>query len=617
MNHIRTYKILFTLVMLPILALIIKSCASPGPLSGGEKDIDPPVFIGSDPVMYSRNVEPRKVFMEFDEFLVFTELNQNLLISPPLSEDPEIKLRGKKVLIKNHKDLVLDSNTTYTYYFGNAICDLHESNPVENFEFVFSTGPTLDSLSIRGQVLNSRFLNPEESVYVCLYKMFMNDTIPFDSLPYFVRPYYVARTNEFGDYQLNNLRRDHYLIFAVKDMNSNYFFDMPNEEIAFLDSLILPQDVFDYIHDTIPIDTSNYLLMDSLWENHASSVIKDPIHLFMFSQDDSIPKLLETKVVEHQKIDFYFKFPIRDSIHINLLNDSISLPWYKEEYSTNKDTLTLWLTRIPHDSLKIEIKVDTIQADTLNFLVRPILAEKKTVRKSRKKKTSKKEKKEKVVIKFKSNLKKSLAYYQDINIIFETPLKYANFENVVLQEDSIIVKPEMVFTDSIKRGLNIHYNWKQATKYQLIIPSEALIDIFGLENDSIVYGFTTSSDDDYGNFLLDLDFDSTITFPVVISLLKGEGEKEIILQQHRITSDTLLSLQHIPDGEYLIKALEDFNDNGLWNTGHYGNDLLPETVYYFQKNISVKAGWDIEDNWNVNMKDRKRPSKAEKKKKEK
>ena len=312
----KTYKTILFIITLPVIALILRSCASPGPLSGGEKDIDPPVFLGSDPPKFSRNTMPKKVVMEFDEFLVLNELNQNLLISPPLNEDPDIKLKGRKVLIKNHKDLVFDTNTTYTYYFGNAICDLHETNPIENFEYVFSTGSSLDSLSIRGKVLNSRYLNPEESVYVCLYKMGMNDTIPFDSLPYFVRPYYVARTNKLGEYQLNNLRKDEYLAFAVKDMNSNYYFDMPNEEIAFIDSMLIPQEVFDFIPDTIPIDTSDYYLMDSLWKNHSYSIVKDPVDLFMFVQDDSIPRLMETKVTEHQKIDFFFKFPIHDSIHM-------------------------------------------------------------------------------------------------------------------------------------------------------------------------------------------------------------------------------------------------------------------------------------------------------------
>jgi len=614
MSFLKSYKKLAFILALPILALIVKSCASPGPLTGGEKDIDPPIFMASDPPLFSRNTKPRKIFLEFDEFLVLEELTNNLLISPPLNEDPDVKLRGRKVVIKNHKDLVFEENTTYTYFFGDAIRDLHESNPIKNFEYVFSTGPTLDSLSIRGEIVDAQYLTPEEDVYICLYKKNMNDTIPFDSLPYFVRPYYVARTDELGEFQLNNLRYDDYLIFAVQDMNSNYYFDMPNEKIAFLDSLIIPQDVFDFIPDSVPIDTSDSHLMDSLWKNHSISVVKTPLDLFLFSQDDSIPKLLETKVTEHRKIDFFFKFPIRDSIQFKLLNDSLKMPWYKQEFSKNHDTISLWLTRIPHDSLTIQIQYDTIQADTLEFMVRPKIAEKQKSRRFKKKEKGKKKKKEKNVIKYSSSATSSLAYYKNIILTFETPLKYANFEYAVLLEDSTTVSPKIFFTDSIHRKIEIDYEWKQDTKYNFVLPKEALMDIFDVDNDSIILSFTTSNDDNYSNIILDIKCDSNQYFPLVISLVKGEADKEKSIQQHRITSDTLLTIPYVTEGEYLIKALEDFNDNGKWNTGHYGKKLAPETTYYFPKRLSTKAGWDNEEAWQLKAKHKKRPILSEKQK---
>lgn len=607
MNISGSYKKIAFILSLPIIALIVKSCASPGPLSGGEKDIDPPIFMASDPPQFSKNTQPKKIFLEFDEFLVLEDLNSNLLFSPPLNEEPDIKLKGRKVVIKNHKDLILDENTTYTYYFGNAICDLHESNPITNFEYVFSTGPTLDSLSVRGTLLNAQYLTAEEGVYVCLYKNHINDTISFDSLPYFVKPYYVARTNELGEYQLNNLRKDDYLIFAVQDMNSNYYFDMPNEKIAFLDSLTSPQDVYDFIPDSIPINTEYKELMDSLWKYHSVSVIQTPVDLFLFLQDDSIPKLLETKVTEHKKIDFYFKFPIRDSIHFKLLNDSTDMPWHKKEFSKNKDTLTLWLTRIPHDSLFIQYQIDTIQADTLEMMVRPKLAKKPKKKRFRSKDKGEKKKEEKKVLEYTTNIKNSLAYYQNIKIAFETPLKYANFEYAILIEDSVAVESNIYFSDSIHRKISIEYPWQQETKYKLVLPQESLIDIFNLENDSIIFNFTTTSDDDYSKIILNLSFDSCQFFPLLISLVKGDADKEKIIQQHRIMGDTLLSIHHVSEGDYMIKAMEDFNDNGHWNTGHYGKKLAPETIYYYQKRLTTKAGWDNEEKWHLTISDRIRP----------
>lgn len=607
--------ILFAFV---ILALLLQYCASPGPLKGGPKDEDPPVFLGSDPVKFSKNQKPGKIWLEFDEFLVLKDINQNMIVSPPLNEKPEVKLKGKKVLVKNDRNIIWEENTTYTYFFGDAICDLHEENPYHNFEYVFSTGPDIDSLSIRGKVLQARFLTPEESVFVALYKRGMNDSIPFDSLPYYVRPYYIAKTNELGEYQLNNLRYDEYMLFAVKDVNSNYYFDLPNEEIAFLDSLVFPQEVFEYIPDTIPVIPEDTAMMDSLWQYHSYTMVQNPVDVFMFLQDDSIPRLLETNVTLNKKIDFFFRYPYKDSLKIELINDSLASDWYIKEFSKYKDTLTLWFKEIPNDTLEIKLTIDTIQADTLEFIVQENVKQKDTKRKKRrrKKEESKQQKEEKPTIGYSSNVKTNHHFYKPIIISFETPLTYANFENAELVEDSIIVEPKYTFTDSLKRHLKIEYNWKEATPYKFTIPQEALRDLFDIPNDSINLNFTTTSIDSYGNISLNMAFDSLFKAPMLIELVQGENEKEKVVRQYSIWNDTILQIQNVPEGEYFLKAIEDLNNDKRWNSGNFGESLQPEQVFFFPMPVSVKAGWDIEDKWEILLTDRQKPEKPKKEKKE-
>lgn len=598
--------------------MLLQYCASPGPLKGGPKDEDPPVFLGSDPVKFSTNQKPGKIYMEFDEFLDLENVNQNLIVSPPLNEKPEIKLKGKKVLVKNDKNVEWEENTTYTYFFGDAICDLHESNPIHNFEFVFSTGPQIDSLSIRGKILGAQFLQAEESVYVALYKKGMNDTIPFDSLPYLVRPYYIARTNDLGEYQLNNIRYDEYMMFAIKDVNNNYFFDLPNEEIAFLDSLVFPQEIFEYIPDTIPVNPNDTALMDSLWKHHSYTMVKNPVDLFMYLQADSIPLLLETDVTPERKIDFYFRYPYHDSLNIKLINDSTIEDWYVKEFSRYKDTMTLWLKEIPNDTLEIQLTIDTIQADTLQFVVKEASkkGDNRRKRKHRKKEGDKKAKEEKVVIKYKSNVKKSLDFFNPLKIDFETPLVYTNLENAVLIEDSVEVDPKYTFLDSLHRHLKVEYNWKEGTSYQFIIPQDALRDIFDIANDSIIKKFTTSLTEDYGNIALNLQFDSLFKAPMLIELVQGEAEKEKVIRQYSVWTDTLLQMPNIPEGDYYLKATEDRNNDKRWNSGDFSKKLQPEQVFYFHLPISIKADWDVEDQWNIQYTDRKRPEKPKKKKSE-
>jgi len=604
---------LFSLV---ILSFLLQYCASPGPLKGGPKDEDPPVFLGSEPVKFSTNQKPRKIIMEFDEFLVLENINQNLIISPPLNEDPDVKLKGKKVLVKNDKDVEWEENTTYTYFFGDAICDLHEKNPYHNFEFVFSTGPEIDSLSIRGKILEARYLSPEESVFVALYKKGMNDTIPLDSLPYFVRPYYIARTDNLGEYSLNNIRYDEYMMFAIKDVNNNYYFDLPNEEIAFLDSLVYPQEIFEYIPDTIPVFPGDTALMDSLWKYHSYTMVKNPVDLFMFLQADSIPRLLETNVTLERKIDFYFQYPFHDSLIIKLINDTLAKDWYVKEFSRYKDTMTLWLKDIPNDTLEIQLSIDTIQADTLEFVVKeePKEKEVRPKRKRRQNKENNEEKTEKEVIKYQNNLKTPFDFFKSLKINFETPLIYYNLDNVVLIEDSVEVQAQYTFLDSLHRHLKIDYDWKEGTPYQFIIPQDALRDMFDVGNDSIKLNFTTTTPDNYGNIALNIQLDSLLKTPMLIELVQGEAEKEKILKQYSIWSDSLLQIKNIPEGNYYLKAIEDRNDDQRWNSGNYGEKLQPEQVFYFPLPISIKASWDVEDDWEIKFSDRKRPEKPKKKK---
>ena len=116
------------------------------------------------------------------------------------------KIRGKSLIIEPENEL--KQNTTYTIFFGDAIKDITEKNPLLDFQYVFATGATLDSLTIKGKVLDAFTLQPEvEEVFVMLY-LDINDTIPFDSIPYFSRPYYIAKTDEEGNFQLKNLKND-------------------------------------------------------------------------------------------------------------------------------------------------------------------------------------------------------------------------------------------------------------------------------------------------------------------------------------------------------------------------------------------------------------------------
>jgi len=210
------------------ISIIFYSCAQVVPLTGGDKAVTPPKVVSSSPENKSVNFHEKMIVIKFDEFIQLKNLSQQLIISPVMDEVPKITVKGKELIIKIESDL--EENTTYNFNFGQAIVDLHESNPLPNFKYVFSTGAILDSLTYSGKVADAFDLDPVEKVNVMLYKDLE------DSIPLISQPYYLALTDKSGNYSLSNLAAGTYRVFALKDINYNYIFDLPQEKIAFKSS---------------------------------------------------------------------------------------------------------------------------------------------------------------------------------------------------------------------------------------------------------------------------------------------------------------------------------------------------------------------------------------------
>ncbi len=585
-----------------VLLLIVISCANPVAPTGGPKDETPPVFLGSNPVNKARNFNTDKVDLTFDEFVVLKDLNKQLLISPPIEKKLDVKTKGKGFRINFPKDEVLAENTTYTIYFGDAVVDLHENNPLSNFQYVFSTGKDIDSLSIRGRVVSAEYLLPEEGVYVSLY-LNNNDTLSLDELPLKVRPYYVSKTNSEGYFEINNIKNDSYLIFAVRDVNSNYFNDMPNEAIAFADTLVFPEEVFDYIPDSIPVDTSNVALMDSLWANYAVKITKDTHTLLLFDPQDSVQKVMKNELTDNNHLHIEFKYPQKVPIQIDVLNaDAMTAhPVYIEEYSPNRDSLDLWFLKPFADTVQLRIVVDTLKADTIAVLLNAPAPAKATA--TRRGKPSQGRKAVKApAISYTSNLKQGFPFFSKGNIVFKTPIQLANFENSTLMEDTLSVPFKIEFTDSIKRKLRIDYPWKQGVNYRFEIPDQALTDIYGIQNDSIVANFKVSEESNYGNLMIDIRLPEKSTSPWLVQLIKGSEDKEQIIRTESIQKSAKVVFANLAPDKYRIKILEDRDNNKRWSSGDYRKKILPEKVFYFPKTIEIKAGWKVEDEWTVNYK---------------
>ncbi len=306
-------------------SVIMGSCAQLGTPGGGDKDTTAPT------INRAESSENRQVFFEkqdiiltFDEWIKVQNAANEIFVSPPLDYPPVVKERGKKVTFEFNEKETLRENTTYQINFGKAIKDITEGNPTENIVFLFSTGAVLDSLTIKGKVLDELTGKPLADIMVQLYDN-LSDT-SFTTL----KPTYLARTQKDGSFRLDNLRADTFQIFALEDLNVSYTYDDISERVAYIDSLVVL---------TALSDTSGITL--ELFDE------EDPTRLIQVTQD------------KKGLIKCLYQSTPNDIELIYLASDSII--FYNE---TDGDTIRIWHNDIKNDSSYFLIKygetIDTI-----------------------------------------------------------------------------------------------------------------------------------------------------------------------------------------------------------------------------------------------------------------
>ena len=173
-------------------------CAQITPLTGGKKDATPPKALTYYPKNASLNFNSKVIEIQFNEYISLKDIVNQFIITPQTKEIPDIQAFGKKLKIVFNETLL--PNTTYKLAFGNAISDLNESNTIQNFEYIFSTGETIDSLKLSGKVISALDMQPVSKILIGLYERDAEDSIVYKQ-----KPLYISKTNEAGEFKFNYL----------------------------------------------------------------------------------------------------------------------------------------------------------------------------------------------------------------------------------------------------------------------------------------------------------------------------------------------------------------------------------------------------------------------------
>ena len=572
------------------------SCANIGNPNGGPIDKTPPIFMRSNPTPNAVNVKDRKIEIFFDEIVSLKDPSTKIIVSPAQTEMPRMSALGRKVTVELVDSLL--PNTTYTIDFSNSIQDNNEGNAIDNFAFAFSTGSVIDSMRVSGYVLDSRTLEPMQSVVVGLQSNLADSAFHKEKLQR------VALTNDRGQFTIRNVSPGSYHIFALKDLDRDYKFGNPTEDIAFLDSIIVPSIGSREAADTVYNDLNE---IDTIMRATRPAYFPNDILLSMFNEDRKSQYLANNLRVDSTRISLTFAAASDTLPSLSIVGrNDVPDQWYTLERSQTNDTLTYWI-RPPHlvsaDTLMVAttyLRTDTASnlswgTDTLKFTFQRQKAKKK-------KKNEETDSLEQIrFMELHPLANGTQEVYAPLLLQTGTPIERYSREAFhlqrKLQNDTTFYPAEIksiALRDSTlsRRDLMLKVDWEPGAAYTLAIDSLAMTDIYGLQTKPLKVDFNVRKMEEYGNIVFNIP---AVRDSAIVELL--DGTDKVVL--HTPVKNHRAELLNLLPGKYYARLFIDRNGNGKYDTGNYDMHLQPEETVYYPGAINLKKNWDVEQTWDI------------------
>ncbi len=444
-------------------------------------------------------------------------------------------------------------NTTYNFYFIDAIRDNTEGNTLNELQYVFSTGNEIDSLTLTGQIIDAFEHTPENNFTILLYNN-LSDSCIFKS-----KPLYITKSDKNGNFKFNYLKNALYKLVAIDDKNYDYQFNPDNEKIAFLDTII-----------NLTTHLNN-LQLYSFKENRVKQFIKKiqrnypfKVEVFFNTSSDSTPQVINSSVPIIAKWN-------------SINNDSLLL-FFDDSTLYQRDTILLTIKYFSKDSLNtLYPKQELIKA----VYLKKNLSDYK--------------------LSYKINIKNNelIIASNPIQIEFNGPVKiigkFIDIEQI--ENDSVSNKLHNIQLKPLNDLMfNVVYNFTPEKSYRLIIYGDSIQSFYTssrIKTDTVY--FKTYSLEELGNCLIKYELplnEDNFVFELI-------NEKNIVVKSWYSNKSESKIIQNLLPGKYSLRCYNDKNKNGKRDTGFYIKKEQPEKTYIYQNTILIRANWDIQVNWNI------------------
>ena len=610
--------------------MMIAGCARMGQPDGGWYDDRPPQIIATTPADNGTGVKEKKVVICFDEYIKVEDATNNVVVSPPQLEMPEIKGAGKKIVVELKDSL--KENTTYTIDFSDAITDNNEGNPLGNYTFTFSTGAQVDTMEVSGTILDASNLEPVKGIMVGLYA-------DLEDSAFYTKPLLrVARTDSRGRFIIRGVAKGKYRAYALQDMDGDYKYSQKGEMIAFSDRIIEPTCGPDTRQDTIWRDS---LRIDTIIRRGFTHFYPDDVVLRAFTVPLTDRYMIKNQRQEPDRLEFFFSYGSDSLPKLRGLNFDADSAFIVDA-NLKKDTITYWIkdtALVNRDSLEIEYSyhiTDTLgqlvpQTDTL-LMVPKLSYEKrmkmheKELEKWQKQQDKLKKKGERYdsvwlpkPLDIRVTAPSSLTPESYLYFTMPAPLARCDTSMIHLQAkvDTLWVPQKFDWQPRPQSILSYRLEavWTPGTEYQLEVDSAAFERIYGIVNDKMKSSLKCKSEEEFGSLVVKIAGLPDSTTAIVQLLDKQDG----VVKEARTQDDGSAEFYWLSEGKFYLRAFIDRNGNGIWDPGDFYKALQPEEMYYLPKVIEIKANWDITTEWNLTQArlDRQKPLEITKQKPEK
>jgi len=522
-----------SLIPVFLILIFISGCASigAGP-QGGPKDKNPPKVLNITPKNLTRNFKAKKVVIQFDEYFKLADQQKQFSISPDVEVMPELKVKGKSLEITLPDSL--EKNTTYTLNFGKAIADVNEGNVLKNFSYVFSTGPSLDSLSISGNIKDSQTGKPVIEGVAFVFP------IARDTLFGKKKASIYTLTDSSGNYKISNLRAETYKIYALKEQGSDKIYQQSSDEIGFIkEPLILKK------------DTQN-------------------VNMVIFKEDAKVFRVNDRRLNADGSITISFNQKLKKP-GITIEEPKSADAGKIVKFNKTNDSVKVWLNDLSFDSTKVNITDSgkVLQTIKLNrgkkdTYTRNVLAT--------------------------DNIEANLLNpNKPLQLTFGIPVEEVDPSKITLMEDSVVMTDFTLRKDSADiLSYNFIYPWKANNLYEIKFGAGAFTALFKAKNKEFTKKFQLAKRDDYGTLVVKL----VVPEPNKQYLLEITNEAKAVVNTLIVAKDTTVKFANYRAGRYFIRIIYDSNKNGIWDTGDVKAGIQPEKIWAESKELSIRANWD-------------------------